>query len=156
MRRFLYTLIAGAAIAALIPATALAQGRHHRDFARHHHHHHHARIHHRGFGRPSAPAQQNVGTVASFDGTTLAITLNNGSTVTGTVTSDTEIRCEGSDQGSFHRDDDNNMGDCSMSLQAGAAVHDAVLRLTPDGAVWQEVELAITPSSSSPTTPSQG
>ena len=36
---------------------------------------------------------ENAGTVASFDGTTLTINLLNGSTISGLVTEDTEVKC---------------------------------------------------------------
>ena len=36
---------------------------------------------------------ENAGTVASFDGTTLTINLLNGGTITGTVDEDTEVKC---------------------------------------------------------------
>ena len=98
MRKVLYTLIAGALVAALIPATALGRSHHRR-------HHHHARAHHgirhKQFGRGDAPATpsmaDNAGTVASFDGTKLTIQLADGSTVSGTVNNDTEIECEAAD-----------------------------------------------------------
>lgn len=202
MRRILYTLIAGAAIAAVIPASALAQGHdrgHRRDNERQHRHH--ARVHHRHFGRIDAPAMQNAGTVSSFDGRTLAIRLNDGSTVTGVVNGDTEIRCvafdrdhrffenddhgggsgssggpgasgsgtsggpsngdaggsgsatpsggddngdRGDDNGNHDRNDDNDMRNCGrLDLRPGTVVHEADLRLSPLGAIWQEVELVV-------------
>ena len=107
LRRVLYTLIAGAAIAGAVPATALAEGHdrgHRRDNERQHRHH--VRIHHRHFGRIEAPLRQDIGTVASFDGRTLAIRLNNGSTVSGAVNRDTEIRCAALDRGFLARNDD--------------------------------------------------
>ena len=122
MRRFLYTLIAGAAIASVVPVTALAQGHdrgHRRDTERHHRHH--ARLNHRQFGRIDAPPMQNAGTVASFDGRTLAISLDNGSTVGGVVNRDTEIRCVafGREDRLLHRNDDHGGG--SGSTGSGAA-----------------------------------
>jgi hypothetical protein len=42
------------------------------------------------------PAGDNAGTVTSFDGTTLVVTLNDGSTATGKVTSNTAIGCPSS------------------------------------------------------------
>ena len=123
MRRVLYILIAGALVAALIPATALGRSHHRR-------HHHHARAHHgirhKQFGRGDAPAApsmaDNAGTVASFDGTKLTIQLADGSMVSGTVNNDTEIGCEGVDmsQTSLHRDDegrDHSGGDDNSGQQ---------------------------------------
>ena len=174
MRRVLYTLIASALVVALIPATALGRS-HHR---RHHHHAraHHG-IRHKQFGRGDAPASpsmaDNAGTVASFDGTKLTIQLADGSTVSGTVNGDTEIECDAADmsQTSFHRDDqggdhsggdqgdnndnndqgdDNEMQNCdSSSLTPGTIVHEAELKLSGAGAVWDKVELLTSSSSSS-------
>lgn len=191
MRRVLYTLIAGAAIAGAVPATALAEGHdrgHRRDNERQHRHH--VRIHHRHFGRIEAPLRQDIGTVASFDGRTLAIRLNNGSTVSGAVNRDTEIRCAALDRGFLarnddhgggggpgdssgssggpgdssgssgdrgndrgddrgddndnDRNDDNDMRNCGLiNLRPGTVVHDADLRFSPVGPIWQEVELVV-------------
>jgi hypothetical protein len=161
-------------VVALIPATALGRS-HHR---RHHHHAraHHG-IRHKQFGRGDAPASpsmaDNAGTVASFDGTKLTIQLADGSTVSGTVNGDTEIECDAADmsQTSFHRDDqggdhsggdqgdnndnndqgdDNEMQNCdSSSLTPGTIVHEAELKLSGAGAVWDKVELLTSSSSSS-------
>jgi hypothetical protein len=115
----------------------------------------------------------NAGTVASFDGTKLTIQLADGSTVSGTVNGDTEIECDAADmsQTSFHRDDqggdhsggdqgdnndnndqgdDNEMQNCdSSSLTPGTIVHEAELKLSGAGAVWDKVELLTSSSSSS-------
>jgi hypothetical protein len=174
LRRVLYTLIAGALVAALIPATALGRS--------HHRRHHHARVHHKirhkQFGRsdtPTTPSMaDNAGTVASFDGTKLTIQLADGSMVSGTVNGDTEIECdaadmsqtnfnrddEGSDQnsgdnsgdqgGDNDNDDNNNMQTCdTSSLTPGTIVHEAELKLGGAGAVWDKVELLTSSSSSS-------
>jgi hypothetical protein len=174
LRRVLYTLIASALVVALIPATAL--GRSHQ--RRHHHHARvHHRIHHKQFGRSDAPATpsmaDNAGTVASFDGTKLTIQLNDGSTVSGTVNNDTEIECEAADmsqsnvnsddeggdhnsgddnndQGDDNDNDDNNAQNCdTSSLTPGTIVHEAELKLSGAGAVWDKVELLTSSSSSS-------
>jgi len=169
LKRVLYTLVASALLAALIPATALARGHH----ARHHHARHHHKIRHRQFGHAGAPVapgmDDNAGMVASFDGTKLTIQLADGSTVSGTVNNDTEIECEGIDDShtSFHRDDhgsggddqggrgddqgdrgddndndDNDMENCDASnLTPGTIVHEATLKLSGAGAVWDKVEL---------------
>ena len=172
MKRVLYTLVASALLAALIPATALARGHH----ARHHHARHHHKIRHRQFGHAGAPVapgmDDNAGMVASFDGTKLTIQLADGSTVSGTVNNDTEIECEGVDMShtSLHRDDegrdhsggddnsgpgsndgdndDNDMKNCdSSSLTPGTIVHEAELKLSSAGAVWDKVELLTSASS---------
>jgi hypothetical protein len=122
-----------------------------------------------------------AGHVKSFDGTTLVITLNDNSDVSGTVTDSTEIKCEGNedaqtsslrDEGSDHESggDDNsgpslnsgpgNAGDdqgeneddqgenedggqaCGKAdLAPGATVHEADLKTTSLGKVFEEVEL---------------
>jgi uncharacterized membrane protein YgcG len=104
MRRVLFTLVAGVAVFAFVPASAIARKHH-----RHHHHHHHVRTHARvhKFGQFVAPGStgtttpaQTAGTVTSFDPTTgtLVITLNDGTTTeTGVVTSETEIECQAPD-----------------------------------------------------------
>ena len=189
MKKVLYTVLASALLAALIPATALGRS-HHR---RHHARSHHARVHrvrHEQFGRSSDPASpsmnDNAGTVAAFDGTKLTIMLADGSTVSGIVNNDTEIECESADMSgtSFNRDDqggdnsgsgdqgddnsgsgdqgddngdnndndndDNNMQNCGTnSLAVGTMVHEAELRLSGAGAVWDKVELLTTSSSTS-------
>jgi hypothetical protein len=54
--------------------------------------------------------EENAGTVASFDGTTLTINLFNGSAVSGTVTDSTEIQCETADTGDNGDPGDDNSG----------------------------------------------
>src|ERR1700704_4572200 len=115
MRRI---LIAAFTTALALPGVALAHaGEHQRGEDRHgarhgerHHarHHHHARllafhaqapagmVPSTGEGPPTSPmpvAAPRAGTVASFTGGTLTITLNDGSTVSGKVTPRTEIEC---------------------------------------------------------------
>lgn len=95
MRRILLLAIGVLALAIALPSAASAHGRHH-------HHHHkakHARVKHFG-GKanvdPAGPAAPgDAGTVASFDQATgvLTLTLADGSTVSGKVTSDTNINC---------------------------------------------------------------
>jgi hypothetical protein len=181
LRRVLYTLLASALLAALIPATALGRSHHRRHHARSHHARVHHKLRHRQFGHSSDPAtpsmNDNAGTVASFDGTKLTIMLADGSTVSGTVNDDTEIECEAADMSvtSFNRDDeggdhsgsgdrgddhgdqgddndndDNNMQNCGTnSLTPGTIVHEAELKLSGAGAVWDKVELLTTSSSTS-------
>ncbi len=98
MRRIVLSAMACCALIAIIPASALAQG--------HHHKRHHSRVHHRTFGHDwgqsgssttSTSSEQNAGTVQSFTGGVLTIALNNGQTVSGDVTNDTEIECKAPD-----------------------------------------------------------
>lgn len=51
--------------------------------------------------------EELVGTIASFDGTTLTINLLNGGTVSGAVTADTRIRCRTEDE----QEDENEIED---------------------------------------------
>ena len=70
---------------------------------------------------------ENAGTVASFDGTTLTIDLLNGGSITGTVTADTEIKCgdecnqDGSDDSARdpEDEDEDNSGPGSHSSGPG-------------------------------------
>ncbi len=170
MRRILLLMAGVLALAIALPSAASAHGRHH-------HHHHkakHARVKHFG-GKanvdPAGPAAPgDAGTVASFDQTTglLTITLADGSTVSGKVTSDTNINCipaqptatvshdGGSDnRGSDDRGDDDqgDQGDhhsghcggqaaCDASdLIPGAVVHEAILKLGSTGAEFKLVLL---------------
>jgi hypothetical protein len=115
MRRMIITAVAATALA--VPGAAIAshqsehQGAH--ELA-HHHKRHHGRQHRRShivtFGAAASststtstgttsPApvagspDETAGTVASFSGATLTITLSDGSTVSGKVDSSTEIEC---------------------------------------------------------------
>jgi hypothetical protein len=101
MRKSLLAAMGIMALALAVPSVALAhhgRGHHHR----HHHGAHHAkfRIVHIGAGAsgsapPSTtpPAPENAGTVASYTGGVLTLTLNDGSTVSGKVTENTRIGC---------------------------------------------------------------
>jgi hypothetical protein len=110
LRRILFTLVTSALLVAAIPATALGRSHH----ARSHHRSHHSRTHHsvrhKQFGRATAPTttapSDNAGTVASFDPATnkLTIALNDGSTVTGTVTPDTQIECDSTSTSNMGQD----------------------------------------------------
>ncbi len=109
MRLRLLTAAGIMALAFAVPSAALA---HH---SRGHHRHHRAgakahrakfRFVHIGAGAPAAPTTttsatspttpptpENAGTVTSYSGGVLKLTLNDGTTVSGTVTGDTRIRC---------------------------------------------------------------
>jgi hypothetical protein len=105
MRRMILAAATSSLVLAFVPAAAMArQHSHHKR----HHARHHARVHrvtHRRFGDVNNPAttpttgtpsSDAVGTVDSFTNGTLTIKLNNGSSVSGMVTNDTEIECEAS------------------------------------------------------------
>jgi hypothetical protein len=55
--------------------------------------------------------EENAGTIASFDGTTLTINLFNGNSVSGMVTDNTEIKCEAADNDDDQGDDNDDQGD---------------------------------------------
>ncbi len=162
MRRILLSVVACCAVIAFVPASAPAQGHHHK---RHHHRGHHARVRHFGDDQnqnnPGAGQNQDqtAGTVQSFSNGVLTIALNDGSMVSGTVTGDTEIECQAPDRSSVMQshdrhggdngggdngdnnqgDDDNGQGDDNNE---GAAQTCDMSSLTP-GAVVQEAELKI-------------
>src|SRR5918911_272607 len=114
MRRIVYTLLVSSALLGVLPATALA--RHHRH--RSHHARRHARVRVKRFGtempsqsgssgaieQPGQGNDQNAGTVASFANGKLTIALNDGSTVSGQVTPNTELKCEAGESTSMQRD----------------------------------------------------
>jgi hypothetical protein len=97
------------ALVLAVPSAALA----HHGRGHHHRHHHKANAHHAKFRivhigsmattpatttpattpTTTPPAPENAGTVASYTGGVLTLTLNDGSTVSGKVTSDTRIGC---------------------------------------------------------------
>lgn len=126
MKKMLLMVIASGALIALVPATALAKGHHHRS-------HRHARAHHRifinGQGSPSSQGMAGTapsprGTVVSFTNGVLTIKANDGNTASGRVTSATELKCEAPSSASFRSHDrgrdgsgrdedrgDNNNGD---------------------------------------------
>jgi hypothetical protein len=168
MRKIMLSVVACCAVIAIVPASSLAHGKHHKR------HHHHARVHHRTFGHDwsqssssgtSMSSDQNAGTVESFTGGVLTIALNNGQTVSGDVTGDTEIECQaaemsgslrshedgghGDDNGNDQGDDDQGQGDddngnanCSSAdLTMGTVVHEANLRISSAGATWDKIEL---------------
>jgi hypothetical protein len=116
----------------------------------------------------SGQENENAGTVASFQNGILTIALNDGTMVSGRVTSNTEMECEAPESSStMHRDDDGgsrgdqrenagqaqenedeNAGDeegaqncSSASLQRGTVVREAELRISSGGSTWDKVEL---------------
>jgi hypothetical protein len=110
------------------------------------HHGHHGRHHHDHFREMS-----EAGTIASFDATTgrLTIALTGGGTVSGLVTEETRISCEGEDDRHADRRDqggDDNGGHegqtcTTAALVPGALVGEAELRLGNGTATFEEVEL---------------
>jgi len=82
--------------------------------------------------------EENAGTIASFDGTTLTINLFNHSSISGMVTDQTEIECEAAgdnnDQGDDNDDqgDDDNSGDDNGGSGGGDNVRSAHAMSTHD------------------------
>ncbi len=122
-RKLELTLMAAIAMIAVMALPGLATAN-----SRHHHRGRHARhlsvwVSETVPNQPTTPGntpttgQDNAGTIASFDGTTLTITLNDGSTLAGQVTSSTEIECAQSttQQGS----NDGQQGDSGDQGQSG-------------------------------------
>jgi hypothetical protein len=132
MRRAMLAALSVIALALASPGAALAHHGH-----RGHHHKgkvkaHHARVRFERFGAPTPSSSETpsdtgseetktasptevVGTVASFENEVLTITLNDGSTVKGKVTSATEIECMTASAGASSteegREEDKGSGD---------------------------------------------
>jgi hypothetical protein len=189
MRLRLLTVVGALALALAVPSAALA---HH---GRGHHHHHKAKAHHAKFRfehigangvsgptmtpssptTPSPTTPANAGKVTSFEKEMLTITLGDGSTVSGTVTSETKIECvpatpatgaesgdkspgddmgEGDDQsrGDMSQDDQSEEGsqddrqDGDEDEQEGAAEPPCDSSLLVPGTVVHSAELRIGPS----------
>jgi len=66
-----------------------------------------------------ADGQEQAGTITSFDGTTLVITLVNGNTESGTVNSGTEIECEDASQPTTTATTRDDGGDSSSGDSSG-------------------------------------
>lgn len=128
-----------------LPGAAAAR-QHHKGHAHHkaHHKRHHRRSHRSGTqtgggGTTTSGDEENAGTIASFDGTTLTITLNDGSMLSGMVTDNTEIKCEAAgddNSGDGDNSGDDNSGDGDNSGTGGGgddAQNAAVMSHSDDG-----------------------
>lgn len=103
MRRMIMTAVATVSLAAPSAALAHSGERHHHHHRGRHHHAHVLAFHAQAPASPTSgttspgstpPASgDSAGTIASFTGGVLTITLNDGSTVSGKVTERTEIEC---------------------------------------------------------------
>jgi hypothetical protein len=67
--------------------------------------------------------EENAGTIASFDGTTLTINLFNGSSISGMVTQSTEIECEAAGDDNDNAGDDDNGDDDNSGPGGGGGDH---------------------------------
>lgn len=159
MRRVVFTVAASALMAGAVPATALAHHSHGRAHVRAHHNRLH-RFGHQRTAPSSANAADNAGTVQSFTDGVLTLTLNDGSTVKGTVTDGTRLECFAPEQsparhmdtdrrggdGPGDRGDDNGPGDDQGEEDQGGDQNEhnncSTADLTP-GAVVHEAELRI-------------
>jgi hypothetical protein len=101
-----------------LPGAAAARQHHkgHSHHKKHHKRHHQRHRHHRsgtqtGGGTSTSGEGDIAGTIASFDGTTLTITLLDESSVSGTVDASTEIQCEANDNNDDGDTGDDNSGD---------------------------------------------
>jgi hypothetical protein len=106
MRRVFFTAVASSALALAVPGVAAAQhGKRHHSHRASSHKRHHRHAHIVRFGtlaastpgsNASSPATPSspAGTVASFTGGVLTITLADKSTVSGKVTDQTELECQ--------------------------------------------------------------
>jgi hypothetical protein len=119
MKRML--LAAATSLLLVLAAPSVASAHHGKCHGRSHHACSHVRHAHRArllkFGAslstttttPTAPTSEPAGKVASFEGGVLTITLSDGSTVSGKVTEQTEIRCQSAT--STEGDDPDENGD---------------------------------------------
>jgi hypothetical protein len=182
MRRTVVSLVMSVVV--LVAAPSIAAAAHHkRHHARHHRahrtHHRSQSVRHRHFGKadPTQSGGQQAGTVTSFANGILTITLNDGSTVSGAVTDQTELDCmapettvqsedgDGGDSnsGPGSGGDDNNSGDTgddngggdddggmctTASLTPGTPVAAARLEISGSGNNWDQVELVTSSSNS--------
>jgi hypothetical protein len=140
MRRVFFTAVASSALALAVPGVASAQhGKRHHSHGASSHKRHHRHAHIVRFGtlaRASTPSSSAsspatpsspAGTVASFSGGVLTITLADKSTVRGKVTEQTELECQSaaptasasSHDGGDDRDRHDSSGPTS-SQQAGS------------------------------------
>jgi len=131
MKRMLLMAVASSALALAAPAVASAHhGKHHNS-----RHKRHAPAHLVRFGTfgtvfgpadasgstsvPTSPTPEPSGTVASYAGGLLTITLKDGSTVSGKVTEQTELECHSATPPTSTEQDDQGAGDDSSGAEGG-------------------------------------
>jgi hypothetical protein len=102
MKRLHLVLALVAAALLALSGIAVAKDRHGDNHGRHDHRDHHGRHHGHNHDFPVGEA----GTISTFDATTgkLTVALNGGESVTGLVTEETRIKCEGVDDRLARRD----------------------------------------------------
>lgn len=127
MKRTLITLLMSAAVAIAAPSVALATHHKHHQARHHHSARTHRRVRHERFGKSDQGQPTNTqqaGTVTSFTNDILTITLNDGSTVSGAVTNDTELECmapEQQNQGDNDGDDNGGAMTNARNDQGGGS-----------------------------------
>jgi hypothetical protein len=136
MKRMLLAAATSSMLA--LAAPSLASAHHAKCHGRSHHacahvrHAHHARV--LNFGAPlsstapsgttpTAPTGETAGTVTSFEGGVLTITLNDKSTVSGKVTEQTEIRCQSATSTQEGDDNGDQNGDESSADTGDDSTH---------------------------------
>ena len=123
MRKLAIASLAGL-LALSAPALAQARGHHTKHHQRRHHHTHVL------FLRPASKSstgtqgagtqsQQAAGSVATFEGGVLTVTLNDGTKVTGKVTEQTEIKCEPGSELAHAADHGDEGGEDSLGSSNG-------------------------------------
>lgn len=151
MRRILLLLVGLLTLALAAPTVASAHGGGH-----HGKHKKHKKAQRANLSGRAA------GTIASFDGTTLTITLANGSTVAGEVDDDTDIwkvKVPAAARASTYGRHDNDHGrhkgwwkgfrwgwfwpGDEDDLVPGATVYKASLEIDDDGAEWEKIKLIV-------------
>lgn len=161
MRKTLLLITGLLALALVVPAVGGAHGSGH------------AKHKHVKAKRAKLPAKA-AGTVTSFDGTTLTITLNSGATVSGTVDDHTaiytlKVRTQATTSTSKHHRGGKHRGKHRHGwwwkkhrwgwlsrgdkddLVAGTTVWKAALDINENGAVWKKVKLIVPKTTTPPT-----
>jgi hypothetical protein len=129
MRRILLMAVASSALALAAPGVASAHhSKHHSSRHKRHTHAHLVKFGTFGtaFGpaspsgsTPTSPSGETAGTVASFTGGVLTITLKDGSTVSGKVTEQTGLECQSATPSTSTEADDEGGGDDSSGGASG-------------------------------------
>ena len=168
MKRILLVAVSSTALTLAAPAIASAHSAHHH--AKRHHRHHAAKARVLDFHAsaaptssptPATPTTESAGKVASFKEGVLTITLNDGTSVSGKVTEQTQIHCssapttggeDNDDEGSSSEGDHGSSeGEHGSSSQAHAADHvggdegqqGCTTSALTEGALVREAELSI-------------
>ena len=164
MRRTMITLSGAFALFAFVPASGLAR------HTQRHGQHHHQRTSLERFGAassgtsPSSTTAASVGIVRSLQDGTLTIVLNDGSTVSGNITGNTDLACvasgtigtedrddrdqsddsnSGSDDTRRERSDDQSSGEGGDSAEQNDLADNCSISMLTPGAVVHDAELRV-------------